>query len=93
MKFRFLSDHYINDRIYSAGEIVEMPSDWIPSNMCEPLDSEAVEAFWRAGPQQLGGVRLQWKPTTYWVSAVTPGSSARRWTLTGLGANQPAICM
>ena len=91
MKFRFLSDHYINDRTISAGEIVEMPSDWVPSNAVEPLDAEAVEAFWRAGPQQRGAIRIV--PTTYWLAAPIPGSSARRWTLTGLGANQPAICM
>jgi len=89
MKFRFLSDHYINDRIYSAGEIVEMPADWKPGNAMEPLDAEATEAFWRAGPQQLGAIRVT--PQTYWVSAVIPGSSAMGWTLTGLGSGLPPV--
>jgi hypothetical protein len=88
MKFRMLSDHYINDRIFSAGEVVEMPADWVPSNAVEPLDADATEAFWRAGPQQLGAIRVA-LPTTYWLA--TSMGAVTKWQLTGLGSSMPAI--
>jgi hypothetical protein len=88
MKFRMLSDHYINDRIFSAGEVAEMPSDWKPSGQCEPLDSEAVAAFHAMGPQQLGAIRVG-LPKTHWLG--TPMGAITKWQLTGLGSAMPAI--
>jgi hypothetical protein len=104
MQFRFLSDHWIANRYYFAGETAStadvggtLPTGWVPSNNVEPLDTPAVAAFYAQGPQQLGLVRGHWtglpvaQPTTFWQSTPIPG--ARRWQLTGLGVGQPAICM
>jgi hypothetical protein len=89
MKFRFLTPHHL-DRIYEAGETADLPPDFVPSGGCEPLDAEAAQAFFRAGPQPtpciFNGLRVA-PPKTYWKWEVIPGCNYRRWSLTGLGAD------
>lgn len=51
MKFRFLTPHHLNDRVWAAGETAEVPADFVPSGACEPMDAEAVTAFYAVGPQ------------------------------------------
>lgn len=92
--YRFLRDHYI-DRIYLAGTTAStadvggtLPAGWVPSAGVDPLDPDAVEAFFAAGVQLTGPVRQQWStqsvpvPRTYWVR-----SGPNEWRLTGLGSN------
>jgi hypothetical protein len=90
-KWRLLSDHYMQNGMIAAGEVVEMPADWRPSNAVEPLDAEAVDAFYAAGPQVVPLVSERWnvvtQPTTYWRQL--PGG--RQWALTGLGALLPPV--
>ena len=95
--YRFLRDHYI-DRIYLAGTTAStadvggtLPTGWVPSAGVDPLDPDAVEAFFNAGVQLTGPVKQQWAtqpvppPVTYWVQSGGLGSN--HWTLTGLGGN------
>jgi hypothetical protein len=89
MKFRFLVPHHL-DRIYAAGEVAEVPADFVPSGQVEPLDQEALATFHALGPQTMGyvfnGFRVA-APKTRWVSDPIEGSVHRRWRLTGLGAH------
>ena len=39
--WRWLQPAYI-DRLYNAGEIVDMPADFVPPAACEPLDAELL---------------------------------------------------
>lgn len=91
MKFRFLVDHHLNDRVYAAGETADVPASFMPSGSVEPMDAEACLLFWRCGPQPtpvvFNGLRVA--PRTRWVSSPIEGSPHRRWRLTGLGADLP----
>jgi hypothetical protein len=88
MRFRWLQAGYVDGRRYEAGEIVEMPSTFVPPGACEPLDVEAVAAYFAAGPQPIGLIRqeksdilLHRYPATYWVQ------SGDEWRLCGLGSS------
>ena len=87
-RYRFLQDAYIGERHYLAGTFAEMPTDWVPAGYVEPMDVEAVAAFFAAGPQPTPLVRQQWDnilittyPATYWRSL-----SGGNCQLTGLGS-------
>jgi hypothetical protein len=88
-RYRFLTDHYFNDRTISANEIAEMPDNWVPSAQVEPLDQSAVAAFHEAGPRPLGLVRSSWGhipfPTTFWKR-----QKGGDFVLVGLGEGLPA---
>jgi hypothetical protein len=63
--YRFLQDAYIGDRYYEAGTIYStadvggtLPIGWEPNGNVEPLDGDAVTAFYNAGPSP-----PQWKLT------------------------------
>jgi hypothetical protein len=88
MKFRFLAGHYIADRYYEANDVAELPADWKPTGEVEPLDAEAVDAFYAAGPQPCGLIRSSWfhvpLPRTHWKR--TKGGE---FVLVGLGAGRP----
>jgi hypothetical protein len=89
MRFRFLADCYVGGHYFQAGNVAEMPASFIPPAACEPLDAEAAQAFFDAGPQITPLCRQQWSdriitnyPTTYW----RPTDAAKEnWELTGLG--------
>jgi hypothetical protein len=90
-RYRILSPIFDGGSRYEAGQVVDMPSTFIPSGACEPLDAEAVQAFWNAGPQLCPLVRQQWEnllvtryPATHWHQ-VDPKDNTM-WKLTGLGA-------
>ena len=87
MRIRWLQARYVGERRYEAGEVVDMPSTFVPPGACEPLDAEATAAYFAAGPQPCGlirqekaGILLTRFPSTYWVQ------SGDQWRLTGLGA-------
>jgi hypothetical protein len=55
-QFRLLCPHFINNRYFEGGEVVDtttgmIPSDWFPTTACEPLDDAAAAAFYAAGPR------------------------------------------
>jgi hypothetical protein len=79
-KWRFLTPHYINEQIYPAGAIAEVPATWMPTPEVEPLDEEAVALFFRCGPRDPGDIRF--RAATRWQM-----NSAGKWKLTGLGAH------
>jgi hypothetical protein len=90
--WRWLQPAYI-DRLYNAGEIVDMPADFVPPAACEPLDAEAAAAYFAAGPQVCGLIRQQYlwlttAPATYW----RPTNAEKTiWELTGLGRGLGAV--
>jgi hypothetical protein len=90
MRFRFLVDHHLNDRVWLAGETADVPASFVPNGGCEPMDAEATLLFFRQGPQPtpvvFNGLRVS-APRTRWVAEAIPGSTHRRWRLTGLGAD------
>jgi hypothetical protein len=88
--YHFLSDHHINGVTHEAGSEHEMAPDWQPSGNVEPLNSAAVQAFHRAGPQHMSGVTQRWHgkrvkaPATYWVrTPQADNPSVERWHLAG----------
>jgi len=87
--YRFLKDHAINGTYYQAGDIAIPVAGWTPTADVDPLDTDAVDAFYANGPLLGGLINSQWTgrvitaPTTYWYQV-----SANRWALTGLGADQ-----
>jgi hypothetical protein len=98
-KYRFLQDAVdINGIYYQAGSIAStadvggtLPAGWIPPAAVDPIDAAAIQAFWNAGPQQLGLCRQQWNgigvapPAIYWTS-FPPGGGTQPMILTGAGA-------
>jgi hypothetical protein len=61
-----------------------IPQGWVPPAAVDPLDDDAVNAFWNAGVQLLGPVRVA-PPKTYWTPYPSAGGT-RPYILTGLGA-------
>jgi hypothetical protein len=96
--YRFLQDAYIG-RFFPAGSTAStadvpgglLPVAWIPGPFVDPLDANAVNDFYNAGPMRPA---RQWsggfgpKPVTYWLASFPQptNSSVMRWQLTGLGA-------
>jgi len=52
MQFRAIADLYLPWGYISAGEIFTAPSNFIPpaGGGVDPIDQEAVNAYWAAGP-------------------------------------------
>jgi len=100
-QYRALQDLYLNGAYVSAGDIITLPNNFVPSAALDPLDASALSAFYAAGPQATPLVRQQWSTVavtpavTYWratsLPAVPGASGATSWQLTRLGANLPAI--
>jgi hypothetical protein len=87
--YRFLVDHWINNRYIEAGETHLMDPGFQPTPDVDPLDVPAVQAFYLMGPA-LGAAIISRRtgvaitaPITYWYQ-VAPLS----WALSGLGSNQ-----
>lgn len=83
--YRFLHDHYVNGFTYLAGTTGAtadaggtLPIGWVPSGSVDPIDTNAVNAFWQAGVQMPGLIRAQWSglpvaaPVTRWVPIAQP---------------------
>src|SRR5262249_61316798 len=85
MLFRFLTPHFLNDRVYQPGEIADLPSDFVPNGGMEPLDATAALAFYRAGPQPTPSTKVK-PPETRWQSVPISGTNLRRYSLTGVGS-------
>jgi len=91
MRYRILSPIFDGSSRYEAGQIVDMPSSFVPPGCVEPLDAEATQAFFDAGPQPLGLVRQQWDdliltryPSVYWRLV---NATENLWALTGRGSD------
>lgn len=101
-----LQPHYVNDALLPAWTIVtegrEVPFGWIPTLMVDPLNTQAVAAFYAAGPRRgYQGPGYDWQgyqfldsrraaaiqsPATHWTE-VSPGM----FKLTGLGSSFPPV--
>lgn len=86
--YRFLQPHSIGGEYFDAGSIASLPADWVPTPNVEPLDTEAVTAFYAAGPSGRGG-----GGQTYWIATPLPGNpTVMSYSLTGLGTGLPPVC-
>jgi hypothetical protein len=103
-QYFLLQPHYIKDAFLDAWTTVtegrEIPIGWIPTLMVDPLNDQAVAAFYAAGPRTgYPGPGYDWQgyqsftarrtaaiqsPTTHWTQT-SPGM----FKLTGLGASLP----
>jgi hypothetical protein len=85
--YRLLADHYFPSGYISAGTIVtegdgNIPIGWVPTLAVDPLNSQAIQAFWQAGPRAANSAQpnveiapgwwMRWAnqpvapPTVYW---------------------------
>jgi len=96
-QYRLLTDHYIAGRYLEAGTVITtgiagVPANWAPTPEVDPLDTDAIQAFWNAGPRinlpAPSIIRSRWvgeivaAPVVYW-RAVGGGF----YQLTGAGAS------
>jgi hypothetical protein len=94
-KYLLLVPHYLPTGYALAGETVtegiEIPFGWMPTAAVDPLNSQAIQAFWNAGPSPVAGIEYSidfypfissQKPVVYWQPLGPPGS----FILTGPGA-------
>lgn len=103
--YLFLEDHLVGNNYIYAGDVASegglLPNGWIPTPNVDPLNTDAVNAFYRQGPRIGGPIRTQWTtrfvppPATFWtfVKPFSPGfgpgfGANLTWALTGLGSNQ-----
>jgi hypothetical protein len=101
-QYRFLQDAYIG-RMFPAGTVAStadvpgglLPAGWQPGPFVDPLDSNAVNDFYNAGPMRPA---RQWgggfgpKPVTYWLATPQPtNSSVTLWSLVGLGIGKAPL--
>jgi hypothetical protein len=65
-------------------EGIDVPSGWVPSNMCEPLDQDGANKFFQAGVRLPALIRVQ-PPQCYWKPDpnAAPGNPYRQWVLNG----------
>lgn len=66
------------------GNPPNIPLNWVPPAAVDPISPDAIQAFWNAGPQQLGAVRVS-RPLIYWTP-YPAGGGTRPMILTGAGA-------
>ena len=97
-QYRLLSPHYIGTRYFEAGEVVSdvgpsglLPSGWEPTQACDPLDADAIQRFWDAGPK-VQGAGQAFLSQGLWGSPVRAlvyweVFDEHRWVLTGAGAS------
>lgn len=100
-QYRLLAKHYFEATGYfPAGTIVtegnQIPVGWVPSIASEPLNDQAIAAYWSAGPRgkldaennravfdSIGAYFIQLAPQIYWQNI--QGTSM--FQLTGAGAS------
>ena len=67
-RYHLFQPHCIAGVYYEPG-IVDLPTSWVPTPNCEPLDTDATNAFYAAGPTgRVGGGQ------TYWIASALPGN-------------------
>ena len=94
-QYRALQDIYTDPFYIPAGVVFSdtpgdtvpqmAPQGWSPPAAVDPLTPDAALAFWNAGVQQLGLVRVA-RPQCYWVP-YPPGGGTRSFILTGIGSS------
>jgi hypothetical protein len=96
--YRLLQDHFINNVLLLAGQIVtegiELPLAWKPTSAVDPINSDGVAAVWNLGPISGAAapvlIRQQWDgipiaaPVTFWKPFQSPNVN-NLWVLTGNG--------
>jgi hypothetical protein len=100
-QYRLLCPHYLNGIMLVADDIVtegtDVPNGWVPTLAVDPLNSDAVSAYYAAGPRDGGifeddpgpGRWGSWRngrlppapPTTFWQRV----RGTNTYKLTGLG--------
>jgi hypothetical protein len=105
MRFRALIPYFLNGRYFEASDIIDaangdIPPGWTPTiGGVDPLDTDAIQAVWNAGPGATGAIDgeafravLPWyrysnvfvqNPAVHWV----PTGVAGQFILTGAGAS------
>lgn len=105
-QYFLLQPHYIFDRLLPAWTIVtegvEIPFGWIPTLMVDPLNTQAVTAFYNAGPRPgYPGPGYDWQGFQFFTaqrqaSIQTPATHWQQlpngmFSLTGLGSALPPV--
>jgi hypothetical protein len=104
-RYLLLRPHYLLTGYQPAGvtitEGVDVPVSWVPTLCVDPLNTDAVNAFYSAGPRDrsyedlnlwAGTATLTIQPVTFWISTGTNYiGSGVFWSLTGLGASKAPI--
>jgi hypothetical protein len=64
-------------------EGVQLPGGFLPNGACEPLDADATNKFWAAGPITPTIDLFVPPPATYWAAVAGTLSPNRLYKLTG----------
>jgi hypothetical protein len=59
-KYRWTQPGYAYERYFEAGEIANLPDDFVPPAAAEPLDEPAIAAYHRAGVQFAPPAQQRW---------------------------------
>ena len=107
-QYRLLCPHYINGVVMVADDIVtegvDVPNGWVPTLACDPLNTNAVNAFYAAGPRNAaheanstfgGAIWGTWRngappPAPAMTFWQRVAGQQYLWKLSGLGAALPA---
>lgn len=85
--YRLLTPHHQDGQLLPALSEVTRPAGFVPTLHMEPLDGEAIRAYWDAGPRpSTPPQRLATKPKIYWQPIPNVGGSIAFYQLTGAGA-------
>ena len=96
--YRLLRPQYLSSGWRPAGDVINEGVDvhlgWAPTLAVDPLNTQAVNAFYAAGPRDNAHESLNFwaggefvpKPATYWY-IFTDTSGQEYWALSGLGAS------
>jgi hypothetical protein len=98
-QYRLLKSHYLTTGWFDVDTIItegmDVPIGWIPTLGVDPLNPQAVTAFYNAGPRSASSyedvnefenaTRSRTRPVTFWK----PVSGTHTYTLTGLGIGLP----
>jgi hypothetical protein len=104
MRFQALTDLYMADGSYvQVGSVFDAPPGWKPvTHGCNPLDQDAVSAYWQQGPcfSAVEPFRACFTNSGRWTGVPVPGPSTfwirsgNGYILSGAGSNlgvKPAL--
>jgi hypothetical protein len=91
MRFRALIPFYLNGRYFEASDIIDaangdIPPGWTPTiGGVDPLDADAIAAYWAVGPGTTGGLDAEFRVVLpYNRYSYTVQNPAVRWVRTGV---------
>ena len=93
--YLLLTAHYLASGYAPAGTTVTeggaIPPGWRPTPACDPQNTQAIQAYWQAGPPTGADTNFlacpQPKLAIYWQPIPGGSSSSSAYQLTGAGAS------